>query len=228
MVKNKRIKRLSYEASYRNFVLLHTCIFILHICGIGAYCFIVIFPTVRVLSKLVSYHGTQMILAFLIPSGFIIFAAIACINAKQYGQEIVRLLFGDFLVKDGRIMEKSQNVYTVGPIISKKKRAKFDCVAYSKFYIKDKNCENLFSIGDDIRIIYPCSPKLSVRTSHQLYAIYAFSADEKFLLNTREISANNRKKGALVYLLGVALVSVFLLLTISVLIRVLLMQTFFK
>lgn len=227
-MKKKRIKRLSYQASYRNFVLRHTCIFILHICGIGSYCFIVIFPTVRVFSKLASYHGQQMVLAFLIPLGFIIFAGIACINAKQYGQEIVRLLFGNFLIKDGRIIEKAQNVYTVGPIISKKNRTKFECISYSKFYIKDKNCENLFLVGDDIRIIYPCSPRLNVRTSHQLYAIYAFSADKEFLLNTQEATTNNQKKGALAYLLGVTLVSAFLLLTISVLIRMLLMQTFFK
>jgi len=85
-----------------------------------------------------------MILAFVIPLGFIVFAGISCIDVKRYGQEIVRLLLGNFSVKAGYIVEKSRNVYTIEPFSSKKKQTKFEPLSYSNFYIKDKDCEITF------------------------------------------------------------------------------------
>ena len=120
----KRTKRLSYKDSYRNFIIKHTCMFILRICGIGGYCFVVIFPSVYVLSKSLS-NRPQMIFAFVIPLAFTIFAGISCIDVKRYGQEIVRLLLWNFLVKAGCIVEKSRNVYMIEPLSSKKKQTKF-------------------------------------------------------------------------------------------------------
>ena len=181
----KHIKRLSYKASYRNFILRHACIFLLLIGGIGGYCFVVIFPSVYVISKSISVRP-QMIFTFVIPLGFIIFAGIACIEVKRYGQEIVRLLSGNFLVKTGRIAQKSKNVYTIGPVLSKRTQTKFEHFSYPDFYIKGKNCENSFQIGDFVKIVYPCSPRLNVRTAHQLYAIYAFSSDETYSMNTQK------------------------------------------
>ena len=191
----KRTKRLSYKDSYRNFIIKHTCMFILRICGIGGYCFVVIFPSVYVLSKSLS-NRPQMIFAFVIPLAFTIFAGISCIDVKRYGQEIVRLLLGNFLVKAGCIVEKSRNVYMIEPLSSK--------------------------IGDYIKIIYPCSPKLSVRTAHQLYAIYAFSSNETYSTSIPKSTDREVKKTILLFLLVVALLSTFLLFILFVSINVLL------
>ena len=207
----KYTKRLSYKASYRNFILQHTCIFILRAGGIGGYWFIVIFPSVYVLSKSISTYGPQMIFAFVIPLGFIIYAGIACIEMKRYGQEIVRLLSGNFLVKAGRIVEKSRNIFTIGPVLSKRKQTKFEHLSYPNFYIKDKNCENSFQIGDYIKIVYPCSPRLNVRTSHQRHAIYAFSSDETYAMSTQKGTDKERKKTVFLFLTVVTLLLASLL-----------------
>ena len=217
----KRTKRLSYKDSYRNFIIKHTCMFILRICGIGGYCFVVIFPSVYVLSKSLS-NRPQMIFAFVIPLAFTIFAGISCIDVKRYGQEIVRLLLGNFLVKAGCIVEKSRNVYMIEPLSSKKKQTKFEHLSYPNFYIKDKDCEISFQIGDYIKIIYPCSPKLSVRTAHQLYAIYAFSSNETYSTSIPKSTDREVKKTILLFLLVVALLSTFLLFILFLSINVLL------
>lgn len=225
----KNIKRLSYKASCRNFILQHTCFFILNVLGIGVYFFIVIFPIIYVIFHSISTRGPQMIFAFVIPLGFIILAIIACINAKQYGQEIVRLLSGNFLVKTGCIVQKTKNVYTIGPVLTKNKKLDFYNLPYpALFYIKGKNCESTFQIGDSIKIIYPCSPRLSTRTTHQLYAVYAFSSAEAYSMNTQKVTANKRKKTVFIYLSVVTLLSASLLSILFVLVNMLLKQTFFR
>ena len=83
----KDTKRLSYKSSYKNFLLQHICFFILRVAGIGEYCFVVIFPSVYVISKSIPARP-QMIFALVIPLGFIIFAIIACVDAGRYGEEI--------------------------------------------------------------------------------------------------------------------------------------------
>ena len=217
MVMEKYTKRLSYKASYRNFILRHTCIFILRTGGIGGYWFVVIFPSVYVLSKSISAYGPQMIFAFIIPLGFIIYAGTACIGIKQYGQEIIRLLSGNFFVKTGRIVEKSRNIFTIGPVLSERKQTEFEHLSYPEFYIKDKNCENSFQIGDYIKIVYPCSPRLNVRTPHQRYAIYAFSSDETYSMNTQKSTDKERKKTVFLFLTVVTLLSASLLCILFVL-----------
>ena len=67
----KNTKRLSHRSSYQNFLLLHICFFILYVAGTGEYCFIVIFPSVYVISKLIP-AGPQMMFAFVIPLVFIL------------------------------------------------------------------------------------------------------------------------------------------------------------
>lgn len=205
----KQVKRLLFKASYRNFILKHTCFFILNTGGIGGYWFMIIFPSVYVISKSIPVRP-QGIFALVIPLGFIIFGGIASIGLKQYGQEIIRLLSGNFLVKTGRVVEKSRNIYTIGPVLSKKKQTKFEHLSYPKFYIKEKNCEKSFQIGDYIKIVYPCSPRLNVRTTHQLYAIYAFSSDETYSMNTQKGTDKERKKTRYLFLTVVIMISVSL------------------
>lgn len=186
----------------------------------------VIFPSVYVLSKSISTYGPQMIFAFVIPLVFIIFAGIASIGMKRYGQEIIRLLSGNFLVKTGRIVQKSKNVYTIGPVLSSKKQTKFEHLSYPNFYIKDKNCENSFQIGDYIKIVYPCSPRLNVRTTHQRYAIYAFSSDETYSMNTQRGADKERKKTVFLFLAVVTLLLASLLCILFALIYILLKSTY--
>ena len=121
----KNIKRLSYKSSYKNFLLQHICFFILRVAGIGEYCFVVIFPSVYVISKSIPARP-KMIFALAIPLGFIIFAIIAYVDVGRYGKEIVRLFSGNFLVETGRVAEKSKNIYTVGPVLSSRKKTKFE------------------------------------------------------------------------------------------------------
>lgn len=222
------VKHFSYKTCYRNFILLHTYILILYICGIGAYCFMIILPTIKVLARSVPYYGSQMIFAFVIPLALIIFAVIACIDIKQYSQEIIRLLSGNVLVKVGRIVEKSRNVYTIKPISSKNKEPKFAHFSYPKFFVRNRNCERILTIGDNVKIIYPCSPRLSVRTTQQLYAIYVFSTDEECSLNTQEFPASKRKSTVFIYLTVVTLLSASLLYVLFIFINWLLGQTFLR
>ena len=84
------------------------------------------------------------------------------------------------------IYEKSKNIYTIGPVLSSRTKTKFEHFSYPNFYIKDKNCERDFHVGDFIKIVYPCSQKLNVRTERQLYAIYAFSSAEAYSINTQK------------------------------------------
>ncbi len=185
-----------------------------------------IFPSVYVLYKSASFYGPQMLLALVIPLGFTIFASIACIDIKRYGQEIIHLLSGNFLIESGCVVKKAKNIYTIRPIVSKKKQTKFEHFSYPNFYIKDRNCERAFQVGDSIEIIYPCSPKLSTRTTHQLYAIYACSIGEPYLQDTQKAMAN-RRKTVFAYLSVVTLLSVALLCILFVSINALLKQTFF-
>ncbi len=217
----KDTKRLSYRCSYQNFLLRHICFFILYVAGIGEYCFIVIFPSVYVILKSLSVQP-QMMFAFVIPLIFILFAAIACIDAGRYGREIARLFSGDFLVKTGRVAERSKNIYTIGPVLPSRKQTKFEHVSYPKFYIKDKNCESDFHAGDIIKIVYPSSRRLNVRTVHQLYAIYAFASEEAYLSNTQKGTGKKHKKTALLFLLAVILLSVSLLYALFISTNVLL------
>ena len=217
----KNTKRLSYKSSYKIFLLQHICFFILHVAGIGEYCFAVIFPSVYIISKSIPTRP-QMIFALIIPLGFIIFAIIACVNVWRYGQEIVHLFSGSFLVKTGRVAEKSKNIYTIGPVLSLRKKTKFEPLSYPNFYIRDKNCESDFHVGDFIKIVYPCSRKLSVRTMHQLYAIYAFASDETYSINTQKDMGKEWKKAMLLFLLAVTLSSVSLLCALFALTNVLL------
>ena len=221
----KQIKRLSFKVSYRNFILQHTCFFILSTGGIGGYWFMIIFPSVYVISKSIPIRP-QMIFALVIPLGFIILAGIAGIGMKRYGQEIIRLLSGNFLVKTGRVVEKSRNIYTIGPVLSKKKQTKFEHLSYPKFHIKEKNCEKSFQIGDYVKIVYPCSPRLNVRTTHQLYAIYAFSSDETYSMNTQKGTDKERKKTAFLFLTVVTLLLASLLCILFSLIYILLKSTY--
>ena len=121
----KDTKRLSYKSSYKNFLLQHICFFILRVAGIGEYCFVVIFPSVYVISKSIPARP-QMIFALVIPLGFIIFAIIACVDAGRYGEEIVRLFSGNFLVETGCVSEKFKNIYTIGPVLSSRTKTKFE------------------------------------------------------------------------------------------------------
>lgn len=93
----KNTKRLSYKSSYKNFLLQHICFFILCVSEIGEYCFVVIFPSVYVISKSIPAQP-QMIFALIIPLVWIIFAIIACIGVGQYGQEIAHLFSGNFSI----------------------------------------------------------------------------------------------------------------------------------
>lgn len=217
----KNTKRLSYRSSYKNFLLRHVCFFILRVVGIGGYCFVVIFPSVYVISKSIPARP-QMIFALVVPLGFIIFAIIACVDMRRYGKEIVRLFFGNFLVETGRVAEKSKNIYMIGPVLSSRKKTKFEHLSYPNFYIKDKNCERDFHVGDFIKIVYPCSRMLNVRTEHQLYAIYAFSSDEAYLINTKKGMDKEHKKAVLLFLLGVTFLSAALLCVLFVLTNALL------
>ena len=221
----KNTKRLSYKSSCKNFLLQHICFFILQVVGIGGYWFLVIFPSVYVISKSIPTRP-QMIFALIIPLCFIISAIMACVNVGQYGQEIVRLLSGNFLVKTGHVVEKSKNIYTIGPGSSSREKTKFEHLSYPKFYIKDKNCENSFQIGDYIIIIYPCSARLNVRTSHQRYAIYAFSSDETYSMNTQKGTDKERKKTVFLFLTVVTLLSASLLCILFTLIYILLKSTY--
>ena len=217
----KDTKRLSYKSSYKNFLLQHICFFILRVAGIGEYCFVVIFPSVYVISKSIPARP-KMIFALAIPLGFIIFAIIAYVDVGRYGKEIVRLFSGNFLVETGRVVEKSKNIYTVGPVLSSRKKTKFEHLSYPNFYIKDKNCERDFHVGDFIKIVYPCSQKLNVRTERQLYAIYAFSSAEAYSINTQKGMDKERKKAALLFLLAITFLSAALLCVLFVLTNALL------
>lgn len=228
MIMDKHMKRLSYKVSYRRFIFKHTCFLIANICWTGGYFFLIVNPTVYALCKLTS-RRPQAIFLFVIPLIFITFATINCINIKQYAQEIISLLSGNFLVKSGRVVQKTKNVHTIGPIPSNRKPRKFEHISYPNFYIKDKNCERTFQIGDNIKVIYPCSSRLSTRSMLQAYAIYAFATDEAYSIsmNAQKAELKSRKKIVWMYLSVVTLLSVPLLSALFVSIWILLKKAVF-
>lgn len=221
-------KRLSYKESYRNWILQHTCLLILDICGTGGYFFMIVNPTVYLWCKLIA-RRPQAILGLCIPLAFIIMAVISCMNLKEYGHEIIRLLSGNFLVKSGRVVQKTKNVYTIGPLPSNRKPTKFEHFSYPNFYIKEKNCERTFQVGDNIKVIYPCSTRLRTRKMRELYAIYAFATDEAYSISMDAQNAmrKSQKHIARIYLSVVTLVSVPLLSALFVSIWILLKTAVF-
>lgn len=219
-----------YQKRCRSFILTRTCFFLLQIVGIGVYAFIVICPTVFILVTSVRHYGAQILLLLVIPLLFTVFAAIAGLSAKRYGQAVLAFLTGEKLVKSGRIVQKEKNAYTViASIPEKVKKAGYPHLARpTEFHLRRKDCEHDFQVGDSIIVIYPSSRELNVYSYRQILAIYAFSDDEANPADIPNLCEGvDRKRTAAGYVLLVSLMSILMLSGSGFLVSLLLRQTVF-
>lgn len=228
MPEEKRYAR--YQKRCRSFIIKCTCFLLLQIMGIGGYIFIVICPTVFILVTSVKHYGPQILLLLIIPFLFALFAAIAGLSVKRYGQALLAFLTGEKAVKEGRIAQRTKNTYIVITSIPEKmKKASYPHLTRpTEFHIRRKDCERDYQVGDSIMVIYPSSHELNVYSYHQLLAVYAFSADETRLSDLPgPYEGRNRKKITAQFAVLVTLVSILLLSVLGCLVYLLLRQTVF-